>query len=356
MSTSVPSADAKAVVRAIEALSTQLRRGVDAYLTPVVEVADATADDATTPATTCSALHTGFPGDHRQCIRAAQHHGDHIDEQGFHWSDTVAVYPVDPGVVREALPTDDGPRCVCGDPIELAGDPAVWRHRPGGAYGLDAHTARPPDWLTPTRCEHRGPHPGFTCAEVDASQPYFRVRWEQEQQVPAADEDALRAARRHSIRVLLNRLNNGLPLGSEEAQLLTRHVAAEICEANDGRKRAEQAEERLSRIRNMADAWEHQLPDTIRTATAAEAVRLAVDGDYRPVMFGVTPARPDPEMEETQAANERVRGALHEVLAKFAVGAAYGERPTYTVPGDVDKETFDRWFAALDGTEQPTTE
>ncbi|MFF3884092.1 hypothetical protein [Streptomyces sp. NPDC001914] len=42
----------------------------------------------------CSAQHHGFPGDHRQCIRAGQHRGDHIDEKGFHWSDTVAVYPV----------------------------------------------------------------------------------------------------------------------------------------------------------------------------------------------------------------------------------------------------------------------
>ncbi|MFF2094803.1 hypothetical protein [Streptomyces sp. NPDC058202] len=43
----------------------------------------------------CSAQHHGFPGDHRQCIRAAQHRGDHIDASGFHWSDTVAVYPVE---------------------------------------------------------------------------------------------------------------------------------------------------------------------------------------------------------------------------------------------------------------------
>lgn len=43
----------------------------------------------------CSAQHHGFPGDHRQCIRAAQHRGDHIDASGFHWSDTVAMYPVE---------------------------------------------------------------------------------------------------------------------------------------------------------------------------------------------------------------------------------------------------------------------
>ncbi|MET9122962.1 hypothetical protein [Streptomyces sp. NPDC004528] len=42
----------------------------------------------------CSAQYHGFPDDHRQCIRAGQHRGDHIDSHGFHWSDTVAVYPV----------------------------------------------------------------------------------------------------------------------------------------------------------------------------------------------------------------------------------------------------------------------
>lgn len=47
--TTVPSADAKAVVRALEALSTQVRRIADALSTPVVEVAEAqptTDDDA----------------------------------------------------------------------------------------------------------------------------------------------------------------------------------------------------------------------------------------------------------------------------------------------------------------------
>lgn len=46
------------------------------------------------PAAECSAQHHGLD-DGRQCIRAAQHRGDHIDERGYHWSDTVAVYPVD---------------------------------------------------------------------------------------------------------------------------------------------------------------------------------------------------------------------------------------------------------------------
>lgn len=56
----------------------------------------------------CSAQHHGFPGDHRECIRAAQHRGDHIDEHGFHWSDTVAVYPVSAGEPREGGTGEQG--------------------------------------------------------------------------------------------------------------------------------------------------------------------------------------------------------------------------------------------------------
>ncbi|MBZ6258147.1 hypothetical protein KVH22_21765 [Streptomyces olivaceus] len=62
---------------------------------------------------------------------------------------------------------------------------------------------------------------------------------------------------------------------------------------NDMHKRAAEAEGRLARIRGMADAWESRLPAAIRTATAAEAVRNAANGDDRPVMFGVAPAPAD---------------------------------------------------------------
>lgn len=62
-----------------------------------------------------------------------------------------------------------------------------------------------------------------------------------------------------------------------------------------------QAEQRLARIRDMADAWEHRLPATIRTATAAEAVRNAAAGDYRPVMFGMSPAPADDDQAVTVA-------------------------------------------------------
>ncbi|MFC8432218.1 hypothetical protein [Streptomyces sp. NPDC057253] len=54
-----------------------------------------------------------------------------------------------PVEVAEAVMTPaDGPRCVCGHPIELTGDPGHWVHRPiPGKPALDAHTVRPPDGI-----------------------------------------------------------------------------------------------------------------------------------------------------------------------------------------------------------------
>ncbi|MGC0427630.1 hypothetical protein RKD32_003985 [Streptomyces sp. SAI-195] len=65
--------------------------------------------------------------------------------------------------------------------------------------------------------------------------------------------------------------------------------------------RAKIAEGRLTRIRDMADAWESRLPATIRTATAAEAVRRAAHGDDRPVMFSMTDAPADDDQAVTVA-------------------------------------------------------
>ncbi|MFG3046294.1 hypothetical protein ACGFZR_15360 [Streptomyces sp. NPDC048241] len=56
-------------------------------------------------ATTCSAQYHG-PGEDqaRLCIRATQHTGKaHTDEHGFHWSDTVAMYPLADGRFRTGV-------------------------------------------------------------------------------------------------------------------------------------------------------------------------------------------------------------------------------------------------------------
>ncbi|MFH9403296.1 hypothetical protein ACH4JS_26625 [Streptomyces sp. NPDC017638] len=153
-------------------------------------------------------------------------------------------------------PTDDSPRCVCGDPIELTGDPARWVHRPiPGKPALDAHTVRLPDGIPepgPVGCAHPGPHPGFTCAEVDASQPYFRVRWDQERRGPAVGEDQmLRWARREALLVLATRVQHGRTLTEDEARILRQHVETEMREAETARAELEQAQAAIERVRAL---------------------------------------------------------------------------------------------------------
>lgn len=222
--------DLRAVVRAADALTTQVRRIANALQTPVVEYEVAEADAPTTPATTCSAQHHHFDPI-RECIRAAQHHGDHIDEHGFHWSDTVAVYPIASAMVREA---------------------------------------------------------------------------------PAADEDqALRWARRESLLVLLTRLQRGRPVTAIEAATLRQHVETEMREADTARaeaqrqeriglsavraakellarrtttlrQRAERAEAAIERVRHLAGLIEAGAPWTANHQTTATRLRAALDGTEQP--------------------------------------------------------------------------
>ncbi|MEV6791293.1 hypothetical protein AB0M87_04670 [Streptomyces sp. NPDC051320] len=78
-----------------EAPTTCTRPGPDRGLT----TADTPAEELA--AAECSAQYQAVrTTDPRKCIRAGQHRGDHIDEHGFHWSDTVAVYPVIDGEVK----------------------------------------------------------------------------------------------------------------------------------------------------------------------------------------------------------------------------------------------------------------
>ncbi|NUP17375.1 MAG: hypothetical protein HOV73_25925 [Streptomyces sp.] len=306
MSTSVPSADAKAVVRAIEGLSTRLGRALDALSTPVVEAAEGTDDDATTPpddgprcvcgdpierwtgpgepgwihspgsdtpcleahlvrpalayrrtrasapdedatspATTCSARYAGPDNPPTACIRAAHHtHLFHCDEAGFHWPDGVAVYPVADSTVRIAhwRPISDQ---TAGERRELAG-------------ALDAF--------------------------IDA----------QMQQAPAADEDAP-----NMLRVLVDRAARGVLSLPGEGEAL--------------RRRAEQL------IAGRA-TWK------------AKAEEIERDRDIHCA-----------ELEQAQAAIERVRAAV-----KVWSSTALPRSEAHQVLADVR--------AALDGTEQPTTE
>ena len=258
--------DTTAVLRAAEALTTQVRRIADAMETPVVTYEDRAVDDATTPVTTCSAqCHRFDPV--RECIRAAHHTGkDHVDEAGFHWSDTVAVYPLADSTVRIAHwhPVSEQ---AAEERQELAGMVEAF---------IDAQMRMAPAVDEDAQClaHSKGACDGTT-RDCVFSAPGTKLR--------------------RSLRVLLNRLNNGIPLGADEAQLLTRHVTTLITEAN-----------------------------TARSVAA---------GNKRHVQLLV------PELEQAQAAIERAR----KLASRWAVLRAYGSAAT-------------ELRAALDGTEQPTTE
>ncbi|WP_440571968.1 hypothetical protein [Streptomyces sp. KR2] len=92
-------------------------------------------------------------------------------------------------------------------------------------------------------------------------------------------------------------------------QALERHRAAAEEAIRELEQRAEEAEQRLARIRDMATAWPRLLPASIRTATAADAVRLAAQGDYRPVWFSVTAGQGEPATAAEQQL-AAVRAAL----------------------------------------------
>jgi hypothetical protein len=305
---SQPSADAKAVVRAAEALTTQVRRIADAMETPVVRY-EVAADDATTPATTCSAQYHGPDNPRTECIRVAHHeHRFHSDEFGWNWGDDVAVYPAKSDVTvsvhaeqgieaRAGLDALFGvaTRQMTDETPETCNEPGPW----GDAHACIRPAGHPDDHQGHDGCgwrtglcgsgQHK-PHPGFTCAEVDQTRPFWEGRWGE-----SADEEAQRTARRDSLRNRLDRLDRSTVHHYDEAQLLRQHVEAEIREA-----------------------------DTARAVAAGNKRHVQV-------MYG--------ELTAAQAAIERVR----EVCDK---------------PGRYGSLEFLQRvsvLAALDGTEQPTT-
>ncbi|MHC3474653.1 hypothetical protein ACYF6T_38990 [Streptomyces sp. 7R007] len=104
----------------------------------------------------CSAqYYKANAGPRRQCIRAAQHRGDHVDEHGFHWSDTVAVYPVidgKPNCGRASASSCTNPDHACA----ICGECVHQHPGEGGCYDT---SQTPPDQGPLTRIEVRDPCP-----------------------------------------------------------------------------------------------------------------------------------------------------------------------------------------------------
>ncbi|MFP3986931.1 hypothetical protein U9R90_05390 [Streptomyces sp. E11-3] len=161
-----------------QAAVTSLRRLADEQ--PPTPAADDLA------ATTCSAQYHGHD-EARLCIRAAQHTGKaHTDEHGFHWSDTVAVYPVDDGTFRrgtdvravlrrmadEEQPTTEPTRSGCTTPCiacmtDESHDPAP--ASPGDRVPREEVLAEVVAWLTKKAAEYastKNPYDGAVAGAI----------------------------------------------------------------------------------------------------------------------------------------------------------------------------------------------
>lgn len=236
----------RAVVRAVEGLTTQLKRVADTLATPVVENVRAVDDDATTPATTCSARYTGVlpVGD---CIRAAGHAPaiDHTDESGRHFGDNSAEYPVHDGPellgMRVGIDpgAEPGPAMVIGHWLPMSEQQRQEQRELAGMVGefIDAQVQQ------------------ARAADEDACLAHIKGACDGTTRdcVRAESEDSLRFLRRESLLVLLTRLQRGRTLTEAEADTLRQHVETEIREANAERAEADALDVELTRIRRALD-------------------------------------------------------------------------------------------------------
>jgi hypothetical protein len=191
-----------------------------------------------------------------------------------------------------------------------------------------------------------------------------------EQQAPAADEDALRTTRRESARIILDRATRGVALRSDESALLRQHFDAETREHDTARAEAKRQERmglsairackkllerRTTTLRRRAESAETELR-TLRTGLRANGadptqiqnlwaqIRLRNrqwrDAKHERDVIAVDLDTANRLRDEAQAAIERVRGYLADIERAGWSQAAIARRVR----------------AALDGTEQPTTE
>jgi hypothetical protein len=193
-------------------------------------------------------------------------------------------------------------------------------------------------------------------------------------EAPAADEDAQRTTRRNSLLNLLDRLDLTRTLTPEERTLLRRHVEAETREHDTARSVArsnlrhvktlvpelENADRIRAEVQRDRDQHAAALRDILSTFALARAENGAVLGYTGPTVdpeqferwrsvvaptverpWWETVAEVRAELEQAQAAIERVR-ALADRWDRDAPPP--GNRPLTELR------------AALDGTEQPTTE
>jgi hypothetical protein len=308
---SIPSADAKAVVTAVAGLTTQVRRIADALSTPVVEQTDAADDGPTTPATTCSA--PGPWGDAHACWLPAEHDGDHQGHDGCTWCG---------GETNEPPAADeDAQRTARRDSLRIL-------------LGRLDRTTTGTDFFTGDEAGLLRQHVDAEIREADTARSVATGNKRHVQVMYEELEQANEAARR--------------ALEQRQEMARERHTIQEQRDTAD-RIRAE-----VQRDRDQHAAVLNEVLDSFRRIRTGQGFVVAYQGgNVDPDTFDgwrsvVAPTAERPwwqtvaevraELEEAQAATERVRDCLADLERAGWSQAAIARRIR----------------AALDGTEQPT--
>jgi hypothetical protein len=255
------------LLRAVVEIGTQLRRIADAQTTPVVEVAEVqpTTSDDTRHATLAAAVAAALTAEHYR--RAEARIVASPEEHCAAMTHAVmrVLSPVDTTADAPTTTPDDGPRCVCGDPIELRGDPGYWIHSPGSDTpclnprpNLPDNGRRLTHWMTisPELAAQRAETMNMLERYIDSRTcPTPETHnWGcgcPTDEAPAAHTKTLRWARRESLLVLLTRVQHGRTLTDDEARTLRHHVETEMREAETARERAERAEEQRDKLTTL---------------------------------------------------------------------------------------------------------
>lgn len=364
---SQPSPDAKAVVRAAEALTTQVRRIADALSTPVVRY-EAAADDTPT-------------ADDRQ-------------ERGGHASGHTTINDL-PSPPASFMRTDDGPTTADDDALRrMLTDALTAEHyrraREQIVASPEEHSAGMADVVmriigicraaeaTDTADEEDAVAP--TCWHTEPGSPCDWDRCRQPERLAAGDPGVdpattpplgpkLRAADEEGapnmLRVLADRSARGV-LSPGEGDALRRRVEQLIA----GRETWKAKAEEMERDRDQHAAVLREVLDTFSTAydrPDAPPIGHLVESPVHPEQFErwrsvVAPTVERPwwvdvaeiraELTAAQAAIERVRKSMDDRPPCF--DGKTGQPASSYEAGWRDHDRMVRY--ALDGTEQPTTE
>jgi len=243
---SQPSPDAKAVVRAAEALTTQVRRIADALSAPVIPAETTGDDDA------CRSVDVdGEP----VLVRGS---GDFTEQDAKFFGEIVraAKRRYEAEVAAPAADEDDDPPAAC------------WHTEPGTPCDWDV--CRQPDRLA---AGDHGVDPATT-------PPLGAVLRQRAQQAPAAaaDEDeTIRWSRRESLGILLSRADRSV-LSPAEGRMIRKHVEHEMREADTARAVAR------SNLRHVKAI----VPELEQAQAAIERVRHLVTGAAKTTAAGLS--------------------------------------------------------------------